>query len=261
MADDRCGLEPGGAPRVVVAGLASCFGCQLQITNVERHLLDVLGQIDLRYWQLASSNPMPEAFDVAVIEGAVTNEEAEATVRELREKAKVVIAVGACAVTGGIPGMAADDFFGRPSQVYGHVPKACGSMVAPRSVCSVVDVDYVVRACPIDSLEFIDVLQRALYGSNKACSTATMCGECKRNETSCFYEKGRLCLGLVTAAGCGAKCVALGRPCKGCRGLSPDANVASARAAAVRFGVDAERFDRALGIFNQTDPALAETGE
>ena len=58
-------------PRVVVVGLASCFGCQLQITNVEEHLLDVLGQIDLRYWQLTSSEPMPEAFDVAVIEGAV----------------------------------------------------------------------------------------------------------------------------------------------------------------------------------------------
>ena len=36
-------------PRVVVVGLASCFGCQLQITNAEAYLTDVLGQIDLRY--------------------------------------------------------------------------------------------------------------------------------------------------------------------------------------------------------------------
>mgnify|MGYP003284349587 FL=1 len=42
-------------PRVVVVGLASCFGCQLQITNIEAHLMEVLGQIDLQYWQLASS--------------------------------------------------------------------------------------------------------------------------------------------------------------------------------------------------------------
>ena len=42
--------EKPSAPRVVVVGLASCFGCQLQITNAEAHLLDVLGQIDLRYW-------------------------------------------------------------------------------------------------------------------------------------------------------------------------------------------------------------------
>ena len=48
----ECGndeLQTRDLPRVVVVGLASCFGCQLQITNVEEH------QIDLRYWQLASS--------------------------------------------------------------------------------------------------------------------------------------------------------------------------------------------------------------
>ena len=41
----------GAAPRVVFAGLASCFGCQINITNIEEHLLAVLGQIDLAYWQ------------------------------------------------------------------------------------------------------------------------------------------------------------------------------------------------------------------
>ena len=156
--------EKPSAPRVVVVGLASCFGCQLQVTNAEAHLLDVLGQIDLRYWQLASSDPMPEDFDVAIIEGAVTTEEAEATVRSLRAKAAAIIAVGACATTAGIPGMAADGFLERPGQVYERVPSACGDMVAPRAVGAVIDVDYEVRACPIDSYDFIDVLQRALYG-------------------------------------------------------------------------------------------------
>ena len=119
--------EKPSAPRVVVVGLASCFGCQLQITNAEAHLLDVLGQIDLRYWQLASSDPMPEDFDVAIIEGAVTTEESEATVRSLREKAGAIIAVGACATTAGIPGMAAEGFLERPGQVYDRVPSACGA--------------------------------------------------------------------------------------------------------------------------------------
>lgn len=244
-------------PRVVVVGLASCFGCQLQITNVEEHLLDVLGQIDLRYWQLTSSEPMPEAFDVAVIEGAVTTEEAEETVRQLRERAGAVIAIGACATTAGIPGMAAAGFSKRPGQVYDLVPEACGDMVAPQPVGSVIDVDFEVRTCPVDSLDFIDVLQRALYGSNKAVPTRTMCGDCKRNETSCFFGKQQLCLGLVTRAGCGARCVNLGRPCNGCRGLSPDANLPSAREACERYGVPVADFDKALEMFNQVNPALA----
>ena len=93
--------------RVVVVGLASCFGCQLQITNDEAHLLDVLGQIDLQYWQLASSAPEPEGdVDVVVIEGAVTTEESRRCVERWRERARTIITIGACAVTGGIPGMA-----------------------------------------------------------------------------------------------------------------------------------------------------------
>ena len=247
--------ETRALPRVVVVGLASCFGCQLQITNAEAYLTDVLGQIDLRYWQLASSEPMPDEFDVAVIEGAVTTEEAEATVRQLRGRAKCVIALGACAATAGIPGMAARNFFARPSQVYENVPVACGSMVVPRPVGAVVDVDYTVRCCPIDTMDFVDVLQRALYGSNKFDRTGTMCGDCKRNGTDCFFEAGQLCLGLVTVAGCGAKCVNLGRACNGCRGLSQDANLDAARAACERNGVDPADFDEALQLFNQVGNA------
>ena len=47
--------ETRNIPRVVVVGLASCFGCQINITNIEAHLMEVLGQIDMRYWQLTSS--------------------------------------------------------------------------------------------------------------------------------------------------------------------------------------------------------------
>ncbi len=251
--------EPGCGrpPRVVVAGLASCFGCQLQMTNMEAHLMEVLGQVDLRYWQLASSEPEPVAFDVAVVEGAVTTEEAGACVRRLRERAHVLVAVGACATTAGIPGMAVAGFEGRPGQVYARVPEACGAMIAPRPVSAVVPVDLEVRACPIEPADFVAVLQRALYGSNRTVRTSTMCGECRHNETECFFARGTLCLGLVTRSGCNAKCVALGRPCSGCRGLSPDANLESAREACGRYEVDLADFEQALLMFNQTDPAVS----
>ena len=95
-------------PRVVVVGLASCFGCQLQITNAEAHLTDILGQIDLRYWQLVTSEDMVGDFDVAIIEGAGTTSESEATCRFLREHAAYVMAIGACACTGGVTGMASN---------------------------------------------------------------------------------------------------------------------------------------------------------
>lgn len=250
--------ETQAPPRVVVVGLASCFGCQLQITNAEAHLLEVLGQIDMRYWQLTSSEPMPDKFDVAVIEGAVTTRKGMETVQRVREKAAKVIAIGSCATTAGIPGMAQSDFESRITEVYEGAPSACGEMVPPRAVSEIIKVDYEVRCCPIDPYNFIDVLQRALYGSNKALPMRTMCGECKRNESECFFEKGRLCLGLVTRADCGGRCVNLGRPCFGCAGLSPDANLDSAREACRRSGIPVEDFDQALEMFNQVDLASAQ---
>lgn len=85
---------------------------------------------------------MPDEFDVAVIEGAVTTEEAAETVRRARERAGSVIAIGSCAVTGGIPGMASGDLAGHVEAVYGDAaPDACGDLLAPRPVSDVIDVE------------------------------------------------------------------------------------------------------------------------
>ena len=239
-------------PRVVVVGLASCFGCQLQITNAEAYLTDILGQIDLRYWQLVTSEEMTDEFDVAIIEGAVTTRESVETVKRVRDHAAHVMAIGACAVTGGVTGMASNDLGARAVEVYAdEFPEASGEILEPRPVSAVIEVDSEVRCCPIDPYDFVAHLQRALFGSNRTDERRTMCADCKRNETECFYEQGVLCLGLVTRAACGARCVNLGRPCNGCAGLSPDANLDGARAACETYGVPVADFDKALEMFNQ----------
>ena len=249
-------------PRVIVVGLASCFGCQLQITNAEPYLTQILGQIDLQYWQLVTSEEIPDEFDVAIIEGAVTTRESEEIVKAVRGRAAHVMSIGACATTAGVTGMAAPGLEGRIGQVYdGGLPDSSGLLVTPRPVSAVIEVDSEVRCCPIDPMDFVATLQRALFGSNRLPDTRTLCSDCKRNETECFYNDATLCLGLVTRAGCGARCVNLGRPCTGCAGLSPDANVEAARMACATYGVEVAAFDKALEMFNQVNPALAESGD
>lgn len=251
MARDAISFCGEGVPRVVFFAFASCFGCQLQVTNKEAHLMDVLGQIDLRYWQLVSDEPLPADFDVAIIEGAITTDEARDALLEIRRRASVVIGIGACALTGGIPGMASDNIDGHRFCVYeDDLPLACGRLRSPEPIKRFIDVDFEVPCCPVDFSSFTDVLQRALYGSNKTIATTTLCGSCKVNETQCLYEQGRLCLGLVTRAGCGARCPELGRPCNGCAGLSPDCNVESAYAVVESFGQDVDAFKRRLRLFN-----------
>lgn len=247
-------------PRVVFAGFASCFGCQINITNIEAHLLDVLGQIDMRYWQLTSSDPMPEDFDVAVIEGAITTKDAEACAKRLREVADTVLTIGSCAQSAGIPGMASQDHDAHIKEVYpDHVPAlVADSAYSPRAVSDVIDVDLEVPCCPVDPYEFVRALQHVLHGSNAYPHTATLCGSCKQSERGCFYGRGIMCMGLITRTGCGAKCTALGRACNGCAGLSPDANIDVARRIAVASGIDGTDFDKALAMFNQNGMAAVQ---
>ncbi len=240
------------APRVVVIGLASDFGCQVQMTNIEDHLLDVLGLIDLTYWQLASSGHLPAEYDVAIVEGAVTTEAHVEALRRVRETAGAVIAVGACAITGGIPAIAsAGELADRYGCVYGEggAEVACGR-IAPMPVTAVIDVDYRVPGCPLDTDEFLRVLSRALQGLSGRIPEEPLCAACKTRENICFHDRGELCLGLVTRTGCGAKCVSLGRACTGCRGIAADANLDAAYALLASRGIPAEEFTRRLSLYN-----------
>jgi len=245
------------AARVAVVSLASDFGCQVQLTNLDADLLAALGQIDLSYWQLVSSGHLPESYDVAIVEGAVTTAEHIELLRRVRSTAATVIVIGACAVNGGIPGMAADDYEGRLGCVYGRDGALldCAG-IPPMPVDAVIDVDYCVPGCPIEPLELVAVMQRALAGLADRAQREPMCAQCKVAENECFYEIGVLCLGLVTRSGCGAKCVSLGRPCTGCRGMARDANLASARQIVSDHGLDPARLDSALSLYN----SVAEVG-
>lgn len=240
------------APRVVVIGLASDFGCQVQMTNMEDHLLEVLGTIDLSYWQLASSGHMPSEFDVAIVEGAVTTVEHVELLKSVRHQASVVIAIGACAVTGGIPGLASSGRLeDHVNAVYGADSRVVArGRVEPLAVGSVIDVDYHVPGCPIQPHEFVAALQRALMGLADRPPREPMCAACKMAENSCFFDRGVVCLGLVTRTGCGAKCVTLGLPCAGCRGIAEDANLAAAERLLVERGMEPAALHRALEVYN-----------
>lgn len=243
-------------PRVVVIGLASDFGCQVQMTNIEDDLLDVLGRIDLVHWQLASSGRMPEEYDVAVVEGAVTTREHVDLLERVRETATAVIAVGSCAVSGGIPALAAHgDLDARAALVYGSPQAAAAGRIVPRPVSAVIGVDYNVPGCPMETSEFLHVLNRAVFGLADRTSEQPLCAVCKMLENVCFYEAGEVCLGPFTRSGCRAKCVTLGRPCGGCRGIAPDANLESARGLLEERGVAWEEVAGRLALYNSLEEA------
>ena len=187
-------------PTVGIYSLSSCGGCQLQILNLNLDLLSLIEQVNIVYWPMTSSLDETYEVDIAIVEGAVKTDDDKKKIRDIREKASKVIALGACACGLG---------------------KECDGGFEP--ISSLIDVDYFVRCCPIDPENFIDVLQKAIGGRNTFLSTGTLCGECKNNETTCFFAKNQLCAGLVSRSGCDAICTRLGKPCLGCSGISPNA--------------------------------------
>lgn len=244
-------------PRVVVLSLASDFGCQVQITNFSG-LLDMLSTIDLTYWQLATGAHMPDEYDVAVIEGAVTLHEHVELLKQVRETAKTVITIGACSDTGGVPGMALLSNIEQGAElVYGAgSAKVAQGRIAPAPVHHIINVDFTIPGCPISPEEFSFVLQRALLGLVDQGHRETMCAECKMNENACFFMTSTLCLGLVTTAGCGSFCINRGRPCTGCRGIAPDANIDAASVFAAKFHL-LDEFESALEIYNTAERTVS----
>jgi coenzyme F420-reducing hydrogenase alpha subunit/coenzyme F420-reducing hydrogenase gamma subunit len=172
-------------------------------------------------------------IDILIVEGAVATADAAAALRAAAASAHAVIQMGACALTTGI---------------WGRSPQP------PLPVSEVIEVGYRIAGCPIETGEFIAVLHRALSDVLQLRSKGdVLCGSCRLTGRACFYDAGELCLGLVTNDGCDALCVALGRPCLGCRGLSAQANIGQARVVAQSAGISSERFDTALQLFSGRD--------
>ena len=98
--------DPAAKPRVGIFGLTGCAGDQLQILNCEDELLHLIERIEIVDWVMAKSeNDHEGALDIAFVEGVVATERDLDALRQIRGRATTLIAIGTCAVWGGLPAM------------------------------------------------------------------------------------------------------------------------------------------------------------
>lgn len=211
-------------PKVGVFSFTGCEGCQLAILSCEEQLPALLNAVDLVVFREAM-DPVSDDYDIAIVEGSITTPKEIEEVQEVRQKAKILVAIGACACMGGVNGMKnLHDLeevrrlvYGDKSEVFDTLP------VCP--VDAIVPVDFRIPGCPPDGREFLEVITALLAGRTPKLPAYSVCVECKFHENVCLFHTGGICLGPITRAGCGAICPTFGASCSGCRGLVDDPNL------------------------------------
>ncbi|KAA0004025.1 MAG: sulfhydrogenase 1 subunit delta [Thermoplasmata archaeon] len=205
--------------KIGIHGLTSCYGCQLSMAILKR-VIDVVDTFDIKYFYMTSSSGKIEAVDIAFVEGSVSTKMDEEELKKIRENAKILVAVGSCAIHGGVQGMlkSYEDAY---KAVYGE-NKISFDGRKSHPIDKFVKVDYRLPGCPPEEEEIMYYLATFVIGSYPEEKDYPVCAECRREGNPCILiEKGELCLGPVTVAGCNARCLGYNIACIGCRGPVP----------------------------------------
>jgi F420-non-reducing hydrogenase small subunit len=237
-------------PTVAIGLLSGCFGCLMSFLDLADDLPDLLDKLELRRTPFNDVKEV-EAVTIGILEGAVSTNENLELVRAMREKSQILISLGACSTLGGIPGMR--NFYQAAEMtaaVYGNkTPDEDVPSLLPRVLPApqVVRVDVEINGCPPTTVAIREALLSLLDGRRPARPTKNLCIECPRTKhriltpqrgfltegvravmeldhidpETCFLEQGVLCMGIATAAGCGARCTRNNMPCRGCFGPVP----------------------------------------
>ncbi len=238
-------------PTVGVFGLTGCAGDQLVVLNCEDQLLDLAAAVDIRDFLMASSGGDAKCdLDIALVEGAVCTKRDAERLLAIRKRSKLLVALGTCAVWGGVPTM--DRGMDRQAllkDVYGDAGLAYDA-VPTQALHEVVKVDLKITGCPIEKSHVLAAVANLLNGDPPVFPTYPVCTECRMRENNCLLiEEGLPCCGPVTAGGCEARCPELRVPCVGCRGPAIDANDASLTALMAEKGFDRQIITGRLRTF------------
>ena len=162
--------------KVAMDWLAACAGCEMSVLDTDERIVQLLEKIELTSTPITDlKHPPKEGVTVGILSGAVNNTTNLDVVKEMRERSKVLIAMGDCAVFGGI--MTMRNFFNMEealkrayieteSTVEGFIPNSeeLSKPIKARPVNDVVKVDIHLPGCPPSADAIYYVLSELLEG-------------------------------------------------------------------------------------------------
>jgi len=251
----------GAKPKVAFFSFTGCEGCQLVVLEREPVLIDLLSAIDVVSFREAITEHSDD-YQIAFVEGSASTSHDIEEMQRIREQAELVVAIGACACTGGLNAMknklSVDDVLQR---VYGERGKWFDT-VAVRPVSAVVPVDLELPGCPMDGDEFVWAVKCLLRGDLPRLPEIPVCVECRLKGNVCVLaHKKRSCLGPVTIGGCGAICPSYGGQCEACRGFLPHPETQALTEILMEQGLTADAVRARYALFNSYAETAAETAQ
>jgi coenzyme F420-reducing hydrogenase gamma subunit len=246
-------------PTLAVWKFASCDGCQLSLLDCEAELLALAGVVNIAHFTEMSRASVAGPYDISLVEGSITTPDDVERILEVRANSRVLIAIGACATSGGIQALRNFARAGSYANVvYAH-PEYLATLDESTPIAAHVPVDYELHGCPVDRSQLLEVLVATLAGRRPVIAGHSVCQECKSRSTVCLLVSRSVpCLGPVTRAGCGALCPSIDRGCFGCFGPSDSANASSLAKRLRSLGTSDAELTRLLQTFNAAAPAFRD---
>ncbi len=172
-------MEPVTKIKLATVWLGGCAGCHMSFLDLDEWLFELAKHVDLVFSPIADVKHFPEGVDVALVEGAVANEDNLALVKRVRANSKMLISFGDCAVTGNVTALrntlgldnveaVLDRVYKDAALLFPHMPDDT-SVVPPlleqvMPVHSVVPVDIYLPGCPPPAPRIRALLEQLLAG-------------------------------------------------------------------------------------------------
>jgi sulfhydrogenase subunit delta len=249
--NDAAGHTENGRPKLAVYKFSSCDGCQLSLLNLEDELLDLAGVVEVAYFLEARRRELPPPYAVGLVEGSISTPEEEERIFQVRRDCRFLVAIGACATSGGIQALRNWGDVAEFARAVYATPEYIDTLETATPIAAHVFVDFELRGCPVNKNQLLELISATLIGRKPLVPTYSVCIECKQKGIPCrLVSAGEPCLGPITQAGCGALCPSCNRACYGCFGPMEMPNIDSLGMRFTQLGYTAPQITRMLRSFN-----------
>ncbi len=171
-------LAAGEKKVIATTSLAGCFGCHMSMLDIDEEIVDLVELVEIDKSPLTDKKRFDRRCHLGIIEGGCCNTHNVEVLRDFREHCDILVAVGECAIWGGLPAMRnfvpLEECLAESYHNTATVEK--GSWIVPKHpdlpqlldrvyACNELEqIDYYIPGCPPDPAHIWKMIKHLLFG-------------------------------------------------------------------------------------------------